>query len=720
MNLFDPQYCLPEESHSPNHQSNDRHGINEVVVAEENSGPSLVAESHKMMQLLEEEATEDYGMDTEPLPHRPLTPPPPCTTPQPCDYSTGLQTPPSGEQYLNLVSHTATVGGSSSAMSSTHHAHYAHSMPYSSHHSSYATAMPPLSAATVSSSSTMAMPPQQQPSNMSLWTAGMVNGVSPPGEKPKRPLSAYNFFFQLERERIVDGHDDCTTDKVYTVQDVARVALLQQQKLADPQPKEKRSHRKTHGKISFGDLARTIATRWKRLDEASKAIFDSSASLEKERYRRELAEWTKQQKKWKEAAAKLTSSMRQQPQLFNRSSSNSANSYAMTSNSYHGGNGGCGGTDVHNSSDEECVVVTPTKSPPPSARSKFATSSSSPSRQEPMTAAALMNQQSMLRDSLPGSGMHSRSKSNMETAMTQQTMQEHLMRRKSLAAGSGSGRMVQASPAAAGRDRRYSTGAMMQPYSGTAASSSGMTSMHSLPYINLDDDLMDNHCGSGGAAAGAYDYDTVADETYAKAYGTLPEQPHLRPKHSAYQAMLHQRRMRMLGMMQQQRQQMAMVPHQRSMLKQQQMMQQRQQQMMHMMTMMNQSRCSSNGRRSSSASSHMDMGLGDSLEQSIQHQEQQRQMLMEQMAELSGHGIDDETMFLDPSGANIGGVNGDIMGQRASSSSHVNEFVSTDEPEDLSYDAELEPHTALGENGAAAATATTGPQFGFDHSLDQY
>jgi hypothetical protein len=137
-----------------------------------------------------------------------------------------------------------------------------------------------------------------------------------------------------------------------------------------------------------------------------------------------------------------------------------------------------------------------------------------------------------------------------------------------------------------------------------------------------------------------------------------------------------------------------------------------------MMTMMNQARCS-NGRRSSSAS-HMDMGLGG-LEQSIQHQEQHRQMLMEQMAELSGHGVDDETMFLDPSGADACGDGDDIMGQR-SSSSHGNEFFSPNEPEDLGYnDAELESHRAVGEDGAAAAaTATTGTQFGFDHSLDQY
>lgn len=169
-----------------------------------------------------------------------------------------------------------------------------------------------------------------------LWGNDM-GGVRHPGEKPKRPLSAYNFYFQLERERIINSTDEeRNMTVIYTVDDVARLTLTQQRKAKENKPKEKRSHRKTHGKISFGDLARTIANKWKQLDKTAKEIFEGSASIEKERYRKELGEWNKQMKKWKDAASKVASTM-QYTQKGGLSSSNHSHQDLNTS-SFHNGN----------------------------------------------------------------------------------------------------------------------------------------------------------------------------------------------------------------------------------------------------------------------------------------------------------------------------------------------------------------------------------------------
>lgn len=173
-----------------------------------------------------------------------------------------------------------------------------------------------------------------------LWGNDM-GGVRHPGEKPKRPLSAYNFYFQLERERIINSSDeDRDLNVVYTVDDVARLTLTQQRKAKENKPKEKRSHRKTHGKISFGDLARTIANKWKLLDKSAKEIFEGSASIEKERYRKELGEWNKQMKKWKDAASKVASTLQYTQKGGLSSTSNHSHQDLNTSShmSIHNGN----------------------------------------------------------------------------------------------------------------------------------------------------------------------------------------------------------------------------------------------------------------------------------------------------------------------------------------------------------------------------------------------
>jgi HMG (high mobility group) box len=113
-------------------------------------------------------------------------------------------------------------------------------------------------------------------------TKAKNRGWRKPVDKPKRPLSAYNIFFQLERDRIVDGE----LEREFTKEDVAKVRILPIDKMP------KRKDRKIHGKISFADLARQIGAKWTQMSDDSKAIFNDRAKHEKLRYSNEINHWT--------------------------------------------------------------------------------------------------------------------------------------------------------------------------------------------------------------------------------------------------------------------------------------------------------------------------------------------------------------------------------------------------------------------------------------------
>jgi HMG (high mobility group) box len=96
-----------------------------------------------------------------------------------------------------------------------------------------------------------------------------------PKDKPKRPLSAYNLFFQSERKKLIAMLPD--------------VANIEEYGLTERERKAK--HRKMHGKIGFAELARNIANKWNNMDDTEKAAFEACARTEKEKYQEEIDKW---------------------------------------------------------------------------------------------------------------------------------------------------------------------------------------------------------------------------------------------------------------------------------------------------------------------------------------------------------------------------------------------------------------------------------------------
>lgn len=184
----------------------------------------------------------------------------------------------------------------------------------------------------------ISIPPQQHP-------IAMDRKRKRPIDMPRRPLSAYNFYFSEERERILaslsenegedvtdlgqkdDGdqkakeHTDITSDPVPTKSEsksdrgdgdddsepAPSTSEAKADKVDDNDPdtcgerlltqrwedsKKRRPHRKSHGKIAFNELAKLIGNRWRKISPEKKEKYNLLAERDLDRYNQQMKDYS--------------------------------------------------------------------------------------------------------------------------------------------------------------------------------------------------------------------------------------------------------------------------------------------------------------------------------------------------------------------------------------------------------------------------------------------
>jgi len=114
-------------------------------------------------------------------------------------------------------------------------------------------------------------------------------------DKPKRPLSAYNYFFKEERMKIIKAVN--CEDEIY-------------QKKIDPDLNEELilKLRKDGGKVSFEELGKLIGRRWKEIKSEPLAYCSLLAEGDKGRYKIEMKAFKKKQEEMRNNEANIRSS----------------------------------------------------------------------------------------------------------------------------------------------------------------------------------------------------------------------------------------------------------------------------------------------------------------------------------------------------------------------------------------------------------------------------
>mmetsp|Transcript_7960 Transcript_7960/g.13195 ORF Transcript_7960/g.13195 Transcript_7960/m.13195 type:complete len:329 (+) Transcript_7960:77-1063(+) len=134
----------------------------------------------------------------------------------------------------------------------------------------------------------------------STKSPSLNKSTATPTAKPQRPLTAYHIFFQIEREFIIqttagpNAKDDPEKKLLRNVPNRYAATKLRPDWYAGPGKRQKRKHRKSHGKIGFFELSSLISTRWATLEQSHpdvKKFVHEVAERELDEYKQEMEQW---------------------------------------------------------------------------------------------------------------------------------------------------------------------------------------------------------------------------------------------------------------------------------------------------------------------------------------------------------------------------------------------------------------------------------------------